>query len=252
MCARLSVGLALLWVLMAAGCQPVPLQTAPAVTPQVLTVDLTPALRDLIPDLSGCAREQGTLGLVVNEMPASILDKDPGQMSLRWGAPAGLPGYAAELGSEPLAVIIHPANPLSALTRAQLRAVFGGSARNWNDLPDCQACAGSELDGKEIHAWAYSPGEDIQQIFESAIGLHVPAAAAGLAPHPQAARQAVAEDVQAVGFIPARLVDGSVRVLTLADIPSEALTRPILALSPVEPQGLAREWLGCVQEKLKP
>lgn len=252
MCARLLLGLAVLTALLAGGCQPAPLQIAPAVTQQVLAVNLTPALRDLIPDLGDCARREGSLGLVINEIPTPPLDKDPGQMSLRWGAPANLPGYAAVLGNEELALIVHPGNPLAALTRAQLRAVFNGSARDWDDLPDCQGCAGSNLAGKEIHAWAYSPGEDIQQIFESAVGLRVPAAAAGLAPHPLAVRQAVAEDVQAVGFIPARLADGSVKIVPLQDLPAGMLTRPILAIAPAEPRGLVRDWLGCVQEKLGP
>ena len=238
-------------------CAP-PAATEPArATAQVLQVQITLTLRELSPILSECARRQWTLGLVLDERPASLIDVAGNELALRWGAPDRLDRYAAIIGQETLVLVVHPNNPLARLTRSQVRAIYNGSAFAWGAFlqPQCEDCAadnpGDPYAAKEIHAWAYPAGEDIRQIFEISFGMNIVAAAAGTVPDPIAARQAVAEDPMAITFLPARLVDGSVHALEIEGQPEGSLAVPILALGEREPQGLPRQWVACVTDQLK-
>jgi hypothetical protein len=64
-------------------------------------------------------------------------------------------------------------------------------------------------------------------------------------------REAVAADSGALGILPRRWVDDTVRTVPLADLPQGALIRPILALSAAEPQGALRAWVACLQERVE-
>ncbi len=53
--------------------------------------------------------------------------------SLKSGEKAQQPYYAI-IGYDALAVFVHPDNPVRSLTRAQLKALFTGTARQWKDV----------------------------------------------------------------------------------------------------------------------
>jgi len=57
----------------------------------------------------------------------------------------------------------------------------------------------------------------------------------------------VAADPAALGFVPAQLLDDSLKALQIEGLDA-ALEQPILALAASEPQGALRQFLGCVQE----
>jgi hypothetical protein len=71
-----------------------------------------------------------------------------------------------------------------------------------------------------------------------------------LAPSPIAMLQAIREDPQAIGFIPRRALDSSVKTLEIPDVPLEILTHPILVLTPAEPTGALKSILLCLQEAM--
>jgi len=236
---------AALLVTLLAGCQTVTpaAPPSPEITPQVLDVQASPALRPLRSLMQGCAYPLPGFGLNVIERPASVMQPQAG-LVLRWGAPAALVGFAVQIGSEELVVIVHPDNPLPGISAAQLAAVFALQTRAWDAL----GSPAPQL-GQEIHPWAYNPGDDIQAIFEAAIGP-IRADAAALAPDPDAMRQAVAADPGAIGFLPRRALDDSVKSIEITGLNADALTHPILVLAPVQPAALSRDWLVCLQERL--
>ena len=67
------------------------------------------------------------------------LEPDPG--------PNGPPPWTRELAWEAIAVIVHPQNPLTALTVPQARDLFSGARSRWSDVgvpgwaTFCSACA---------------------------------------------------------------------------------------------------------------
>jgi hypothetical protein len=69
---------------------------------------------------------------------------------------------------------------------------------------------------------------------------------------PQQMLSAIAADQGAIGFIPVRWLDSTVRSVTISNIDSASLSFPVLVLTPTEPSGAFRTWLSCVQEFLYP
>lgn len=80
------------------------------------------------------AAQEGTCGLAsaaLSEKSADITG-----MCCPPGVIDRLPGVQYHtLGISPVAVIVHPANPLKDITWEQARALFSGAVRNWPDLP---------------------------------------------------------------------------------------------------------------------
>lgn len=225
-----------LWL---AGCQPL-LTPVAQPDPLILTLQMTPALDRLRPAMHTCAEEAG-LGLAITTLPAPALDPLETGLALRWGAPPAAEMYAAVLAQEALVFIVHPNNPLKTLSAAELRDLYTGQRTAWPDAA-----------GSEVHAWAYPAGDDVQQAFEGAL-FEAPAPASlpvFLAPDPAAMLEAVAQDENALGFVPAGWVNSAVRGLKVSGIDEHLLRQPLLALSPAEPQQPARGWLLCLQAQL--
>ena len=203
-------------------------QSAPAapVTPQPpLKVAVSPSLTWLEGDLAACAASEGIAVQRADDDPAAS-----GVIALQLGAPQD-GRFAAVLGQEKVVVIVHPDNPQPELTRDDALAIFSGRQKSWPD-------------GTEILVWGLPETSDAHTAMLTA-GFSF--AGAGLAASPQAMLHAVASDPAAIGYLPARWVDVSVRALEITGMPVEA---PILAVSAQEPQGGARALLVCLQEKI--
>jgi hypothetical protein len=233
-CLRNFLALAVL-----AGCQPAVTPVAPP-TPEIMVVQVTPALRSLDTRFEQCAKEQPGAGLVLLDTPASAVDLDRSPLALRWGADPAFRGFAAVIGQEALAVIVHPGNPTSAIPVEELRAIYLGTLHAWK----------SPVDPLEIQPWAYSAGSDTQAIFEAALESKIAPHAASTAPDPAAMREAVAGSTAAVGFLPRRWLDASVKEITVTGLDPQRGRQPIIAVSKSEPKGPIYSWLLCLQKEL--
>lgn len=180
-----------------------------------------------------CAQEAGVSVVLVSGGQRS-------DVTLVWGEPEEVVGYAFLLGYDELAVIVHPTNPLRSLDLAQFEAIYSGQERNWQAFLPVDAALATE----SIDVWALSSPQ-----FELSGGrlLGLPLRAdAWLAPTPQAVRQSVADGPGAIGWLPARWLDASVQRVVLNGM-GESAQLPVLAVTLVEPQGKLREWLACLQ-----
>jgi hypothetical protein len=170
--------------------------------------------------------------------PASALDLNRSSLALRWGAGSSAIEFASVIGEEELVVVIHPDNPLQQISLEDLRAVYEGTLREW---PDTQ---------EEIEAWAYPAGEDVQEVFESAVftGTAPASDKAWLAPDPRAMREAIAGNPAALGFLPRSWLDEGVRALPISGLEAGDLRQPVLALSKSEPIDPEKALLICLQQ----
>lgn len=235
---RIEIWFRIILILVAvtlAACQPGLTPTARP-TPAVLTIQSTRALQPLQPTYRNCVRELPNMGLVLLDVPAPAFNFDQAVLGLRWGAGPKQSGYAAVVGQEELVVVVSPKNPTQKIAWQDLQAIYQGS------LPDSSPA-------KEVRAWAYPAGEDIQAVFESMIGTTA-SRVIFLAPDPAAMREAVAGDARAIGFLPRRWLDSSVNEVSVQGLDPARMRQPILALSKTEPKGLEKAWLICLQQRL--
>jgi hypothetical protein len=219
------------------GAQPVTTisSSSTAAAPEELTVEYTPSLSWLKPALSQCAT-QWNIDLLTYEAPADVLDFSKG-VALRWGAPLSVAGAASQLNTDDLAIIVNPKNNVKSLKLADLQAIFQGTTANWNNDASTP-----------IQVWVYSGTDDVETVFRSVVQPAHLSIQAHLAPDPDAMRQAVAADPNAIGFLPAHWLDSSVRAVTINGLSSAA--QPILALTASTPQGTTRSWLLCLQSTI--
>jgi hypothetical protein len=208
----------------------------------VLTVQSTAALQSLGETFRACVRELDNTGLVLLDTPAASLDPDRAGLALRWGASSSLNSNAVVIGQEELVMIVHPQNPLKNIALADLQGMYNGKLRDWPRA----------LPPTEIQPWVYLPGDDTQAIFQSSVlmGQTASARVVLLAPDPAAMREAVAGNPAAIGFLPRRWLNQTVKELPVDGLDPSGLRQPVLALSKTEPGGLEKSWLICLQERL--
>lgn len=233
-------------------CQPA-LTPAARPTPLILHAQVTPSLRNLSEDFHACANQE-EIGLVVLETTTADLDLSSADITLRRGEPNPLEGYTAVIGYEELAAVIHPDNAVEQLTLNEVIGLYEGMIDNWAEVS--AASAGVELPEDEVQPWVYPPGEDVQQVLagnfveETGIEGEAYRSPAHLAPDPQAARDAVSQNLGAIAFLPRSWIDSSVKAVEIEGLDHAQMRQPILAISSSEPAGAARSWLLCLQSRL--
>jgi phosphate transport system substrate-binding protein len=132
-----------------------------------------------------------------------------------------------------IALVVHPTNPVRALSRQQVERIYAGMLRSWSSL------GGRDL---RITAITREEGSGTRAAFESLVMSKSPIAASTLVQDSTGAvRQMVSSDPAAIGYISIGLVDRSVKALELDGVaPTEAaidagrypLVRPFLFLLP--------------------
>ncbi len=225
----------------------------------LLTVAYTPSMEWLLPAMSTCARTQGDFSIVTHLTPADQLSSVSDQMILRWGAPADMKDYAAVIGTERLAIIVNPQNPLVSLPFDLMRKISTAELGTWSSVQDqCPECFSTplieELSTLSPALIFYPSDDESQQLFGNAVmgGQPVASAPAMLVPGGKQMLESVAENPGGIGFLPARFINQSVKEVTITDLDATTLQMPLLAVSSTEPTGKAREWLLCLQKVLNP
>jgi phosphate transport system substrate-binding protein len=117
------------------------------------------------------------------------------------------PLWAAPIGQDGIAVIVHPDNDLTALTSAQLRAVYQGWTRDWSSL-------GGQVG--DIIVVTREAGSGTRAEFENLVmGSRRTTTTARIAPSSEAMVQSVAREPNSIGYVSMSYLNGSVRALTL-------------------------------------
>ena len=230
---------ALLWLCatLAAGCAAPPPAPPPIPAPQIVRIQYAPGTAPLLPALSACFGELPALAPRMEERPPTRLEPSEADLTLWWGKAPPESGFAYLLGYDSLRVVVSAQREGGEPTPFEVAAIYRGYAPPENESAPAAA----------LTAWTYPEGHPFRQSFEASLleGAST-SSAARLAPHSQAMLEGVAGDPQAVGYLPSFWLSAAVHPLEIALPP-----QPVLALSPREPQGAARNLLACWQAKLE-
>ncbi len=146
-----------------------------------------------------CA-EHSPFGLVARSQDGISAD-----ISLRLIAPTDSALITYQIGEIEIAVAGHAANSVSALTQAQVLAIFDGRISNW-------AQVGGE--DAEIRLWVYDEENDLQQVFsETQLDGGKLSSLARQAQNMEEMRREIAKDVNALGIISYAEGDEDFRIL---------------------------------------
>ncbi|MGD0610664.1 MAG: substrate-binding domain-containing protein [Anaerolineales bacterium] len=203
---------------------------APTPAPISLTVQYTASAQAWLPSLVACA---GNMTINAEQRLGEVLDPNA-DLAIRIGQPGDLTSPAFRIGTEDVLVIVNPQNPIHQLSAGQVRGLFSGQVQTWKDL------AGAD---SPVEIWAYPEGDDVQQVFEQAVLAGSPiSTTARLANSPEEMAQAVAKDVEAVGFLTRHWKKGDVAEVFVA------VSAPVLVITSSSPKGNRAALLDCLQK----
>jgi ABC-type phosphate transport system substrate-binding protein len=225
--------LTLAWL--ASACRPAPAYTPAPISLRVVATDLAgPLLADLA---QGYAAARPGVSLLATTAPLSMLGEDltAGRADLALTTTYASGQFTTPLGYLAFFVVVHPANPLSRLSAAQVRDIFAGRASDWAQVGGAPGAI--QVVCREDH----SDGADT--FGRLALEGTPPTLNALVAPSWAAMRAAVGQNPQAIGYLPAPEIEAGMRALQL-DTPLRAL---IVAAAPRSPAGAARDFLAWAQ-----
>ena len=160
-------------------------------------------------------------------------------MGIRLGANPEGAGYSAALATEQIVIIVNPDNPVKSINAEGLRIIFSGQAKSWKEF------GGND---REIQVWAAPTGNAVREQFDSVILRNESLSTkAFIAPDTQTMLSSVADNLGAIGYVPAAWLTDKVRSLSLNDALDKALRQPVLALLSKEPSDPGRTFLFCLQ-----
>ncbi len=115
--------------------------------------------------------------------------------------------WAAPVGQDGIAIIVHPVNPLTELTTAQLRRIYQGHIPNWREL------GGADADMVVI---SREDGSGTRAEFEQLVmGERRTTLGARIAPSSSAVLRSVAQLPGGIGYVSMGYLDSSVRAMSI-------------------------------------
>jgi len=152
--------------------------------------------------------------------------------------------WSVEIAKDGLGVIVHPSNPISNLTLDQIRKIYSGEIKSWNEV------GGSN---SKIHLITREEGSGTRSAFTELVMKKTEITLKAIVQDSNGAvKQLVKDDENAIGFISLGLVDNNVKALQLDGVVasqanilngSYSLSRPFLFVSLSQPSGQAKEFL---------
>ena len=165
-----------------------------------------------------------------------------------WGLLTHLPSdselWSAAVGTDALAVVVHARNPLTDLPLSDVRAIYQGRIRNWNELggPDMAITVVSREEGSSARG-----------TFDDVVMSDLPTTpGARLATSSQTVIAFVLEEPGAIGYVSLALLEAPLHAVRIDGVQATqetaqsgryALTGVIRFVAREEPQGAARELL---------
>lgn len=122
---------------------------------------------------------------------------------------------AFEIARDAIAVIVHPSNPVNNLSKEQVKGIFTGEIKNWNEVGGNSAPI--LIHTRETGSGTLATLEDLLLDKEKVADRATPYASATLL------KNAVATDANGIGFDSIGFVDSTVKALSVNNVkPSEA------------------------------
>lgn len=250
----LFTGLALALALAACSAEPPPPPALTAQpTPSLLLIGLSSGaapVAGLVEETYTTANSQAGLSFVEGNETSLLTDLDSGALDavLVHVLPAGSEHWYNPVALDGLAIVVHPDNPVRALTSAQVQSLFSGSTNYW---------AGVGGPESEVVPVGRERGAGARRFFnERIMAEQRPAINTLVQPDDDALLDAVAAEPGAIGYTMIGSLDERVAAVAIdgvAPTPNNAgsqnypLSVPLYFVSPAEPQGELRAFLAWLQ-----
>ena len=192
--------------------------TPPPSRPEVVSVYSSSAAEPWLSELYDCGATQG------NAVLSRVDDPSAADISLRVGEPEFLSVPAFQIDTEEILIVTHRQSPIQNLTLEQAQTLFTQG-------------------DPSVQVWVYASDADVQGVFDQRVmaGRSV-SSSAKIAVNPQQMSETLVNEPNTVGILPKHWKVGDSRfVFTIPNV-------PVLALAKLEPQGVIKELIACLQK----
>jgi DNA-binding transcriptional LysR family regulator len=225
-----------------------PAVATPAPTPEAIQITYPASLQKWMDNLAKCAADYPQLALYVNpaDQWSGNLSKAEAILEFAQLNTETSGFYLTQLGWEQLVVVVNQENTLSKLSTSQLMAIFSGQTSRWPGAS-----------GQPVQIWVLPQGDSLRTIFDNIVmvGRSITGEAM-LAPDTAAMLEAVSENANSIGYLPASWItagdsdiSGKVKIVQLEDSLVNELHQPVVAVTQKEPAGLMRQILVCLTSR---
>lgn len=238
------LGLALLVTVTA--CEPeapIPVEQPP---PQVVELQITPAVEHWLPWVAGCAADIPNFGVSVRVLPRAELSLAETDLILRLGERLETDPFVAVMGVEEIVIVAGEDVPVDSIRLADLQAIYAGTITHWGEVL-WEGEIESEK-GQPLKPLSYPEGHEVQVLFtrvylddnSSAIEPQVFSTTAFLEKlldlHPYT-----------ISYLLESQVPEGVRILSVSPEDQVASLQYVLAITAEEPTGGLKQLLLCLQ-----
>lgn len=150
----------------------------------------------------------GLEALINREADVAVLSRAPNEEEEKAAREAGVTVSLYPFAHDGLAIIVHPSNPVYALSFPELRSVFAGEVTDW-----------AALGGRDAPIWVYTSGAGSGApgfVREALLDGAPFAGGAGRSPSTRGVVDSVAAHEEAIGFAGMAEVDGRVKALPIS------------------------------------
>jgi hypothetical protein len=215
-------------------------------TPDLVTLQITPAVEHWLPVVAECAEGIPNFGVYTQVLPRSDLSLAESDLILRLGERLESDPFVAIMGVEEIVIIAGADVPVSSLSLDYLRAIYAGVVTHWGEVIDVTDDESGK--GQPIRLLSYPAGHEVEILFRRAYladeimrvnpqeFLTVPFLEDLLARYPYA-----------IGYLLESQVPEGVRVIEIDSDESIANQHYVLAVTDQEPMGGLKQLLLCVQ-----
>jgi len=213
---------------------------AGSTTVQPLAEKLANAFKAKNPDVNIVIQGGGT-AVGIKSVNDGTVDIGAASRELKAGEPNLVKHLLARDG---IAIIVHPSNPVTNLTKKQVRDIYAGNITNWSQV-------GGK--NKEIHVIAREEGSGTRTAFEDMVmNKELIKASTILLPANGAIMTAVSSNPQAIGFVSFGYIDSEVKALAIDSVAatienakngSYPIVRPLYFLTKQQPTGLVKNFI---------
>lgn len=238
---------------------PEPTQAPTAVAPipepsdiETYWVSIEPSLEWLLPAMNACQQEAGELDILFGQNAISGSSDLTNDIFIAYGEIQNLSDSVFQIGFDSLALAAHPSVPMIDASTTLAAQIFSANLKTWADAQEsCVECFSSSPESGDIVLFIYPPETRLRQATVDLLptGFHF-ASTALIAPGARQVRESLASDPAAIGFLPRKWLDSSVKEILLTGAVESAPQIPILAYTANQFDETLADWLICVQNRI--
>ncbi len=222
---------------------PVPVEQPP---PEVVALQITPAVAHWLPMLAECAADVPNLGVSVQVLPRAELSLAEADLILRLGERLDDDPFVAVMGVEEIVIVAGSDVPVNSIKLADLQAVYTGTITHWGEVLQTGDHEGGR--GQPIKPLSYPEGHEVEVLFR-----RVYLEDSSIAIEPQVfsttafLEKLLGLHTYAIGYLLESQVPEGVQILRV--IPEDLVARIqyVLAITTEEPTGGLKQLLLCLQ-----